>query len=67
MFSRKTVPSIKTLSSICDAFNISLSEFFSEKDDSLPKDEIIIAEKYKKLSPEQKKAFLVLLDSVSRY
>ena len=30
MFSRKTMPSIQTLNSICTAFGISLSEFFSE-------------------------------------
>lgn len=30
MFSRKTMPSISTLTQICNAFGISLSEFFSD-------------------------------------
>ena len=34
MFYRKTLPSIKTLEAICGAFNMSLSEFFSEEDNA---------------------------------
>ena len=33
MFARKTLPSITTLQSLCDAFNISMSEFFYEPKD----------------------------------
>ncbi len=35
MFNRETLPSITTLSSICKAFNISLSEFFLKKQHSM--------------------------------
>ena len=30
MFTRKTLPSITTLTKLCDAFEITLSEFFEE-------------------------------------
>lgn len=51
IWKRKSIPSIPTLEAICDAFGISLSQFFAE-------DEMCIT-----LTPEQKE----LLDTWARF
>lgn len=60
MYIRKTEPKISTLRAICDAFGITLSEFFSEK--STPDDEL--KRRIATLSPEAKSALLTLLRSM---
>ena len=45
IYRRNTVPSITTLEAICNAFGITLSQFFAEEDD------------FVQLSPEQKEMF----------
>ena len=54
MFSRKSMPSIYTLKQICDAFNISLSQFFNENE-GINNDEEYIIYNYRKLKDENKK------------
>ena len=44
MFSRGTQPSIATLTALCEAFGISLSQFFSEEND-----EILLSDEEKEL------------------
>lgn len=66
MFSRKTMPSIATLTAICDAFEISLSQFFSETDSnlilSLEEKDLIIA--YRQLSKREKNIVKSLLNQL---
>ena len=62
LYSRKAEPKLSTLRAICDAFDISLSEFFAD-DDSTNETEVDLAlqKKIAKMSLEQKKALLNLL------
>ena len=56
MFSRKSYPSIPTLAKICDAFGISLSEFFHyDLKSSQTSEEIMLLNDYRKLSNKNKK------------
>lgn len=59
LYSRKTEPKISTLRAICNAFGITLSEFFKEQDGE---DELI--RRVKSLTPDNKTALLHLLRSV---
>lgn len=59
LYSRKTEPKISTLRAICNAFGITLSEFFKEQDSE---DELI--RRVKSLTPDNKTALLHLLRSV---
>ena len=59
MYIRKTEPKIATLRAICDAFGISLSDFFREDID--PDDEL--KRRISALSPDEKQALLTLLRS----
>ena len=54
MFSRKTLPSISTLQEICQAFNISLSEFFGDNNKDLNNNEFLLLANYRKLSTKNK-------------
>ena len=57
MYVRKTLPSLTTLSNICDAFGITLSQFFANEKElgsSLDEEELLI--NYRKLTEVQKKA-----------
>lgn len=58
MFTRRTRPTIETLQMICDAFGISLSEFFEEDDKKIyaSKEEIEMLNKYRALSDKEKEA-----------
>ena len=57
MFTRKTLPSITTLSNICDGLGISLSEFFNNENKSvLANDELDLLISYRKLNEKQKEA-----------
>ena len=66
MFSRKTMPSIQTLTAICNAFNITLSDFFDET----PKGEISAEDKqlickYHSLNSKNKTIIKTLIDTLS--
>lgn len=63
MFYRKTLPSISTLMAICNAFNITLAQFFSATDTefSITNDEKKIIKKYRRLTPKNKKIVDILL------
>lgn len=54
MFSRKTMPSIATLTQLCEAFGISLAEFFNYTQNNLSTEESILISNFKKLSNEDK-------------
>ena len=59
LYSRKTEPKISTLRAICNAFGITLSEFFKEEESE---DELI--RRVKSLSQENKQALLQILKSI---
>ncbi len=62
MFIRRTLPSITTLEQLCNAFGITLSDFFKENNSQ--KDDI--STKYNMLSAENKKIVLNLVDALNK-
>lgn len=62
LYRRHTEPKISTLRSICNAFGVSLSEFFKDEDENNEEDELI--QKVKSLSEINKKALLQLLKHI---
>lgn len=67
MFSRGTCPSIETLVLLCDAFGISLSEFFSEGEKStyLSDSEKELICKYRSLPKNEKDAVIAMIKSLN--
>ena len=65
MFSRGTVPTIYTLQQICDAFGITLSEFFSEEVTLNSQDEVAVLGNYRKLDPKNKQVVRKLTEFMS--
>ena len=62
IFRRNTVPSISTLEAICNAFGISLSQFFADGDlVELTPELREVFDQWATLTPEQKQAVLGLL------
>lgn len=75
LYIRKSEPKLSTLRSICQAFGISLSEFFDFEDDEQdpndqepkeqrPNTDEMLSEIITKLTDEQKSALLILLRAV---
>jgi|AGTN01.3.fsa_nt_gi Helix-turn-helix. len=60
MFARRTLPSVSTLTSICEAFGLKLSQFFNlgEKDAVLTSEENELIDAYRKLSLKTRTAIL---------
>ncbi len=62
IFRRNTQPSINTLESICNGFNITLSQFFCEGDMVEMTDDLkMLFDAWKTLTPKQKQALLELV------
>lgn len=63
MFNRNNDPSIGTLEDICNAFGITLSQFFADEGElvALNKAQVEMLEKWSTLTSEQKNALLKLL------
>lgn len=59
LYSRNAEPKLSTLRSICNAFGITLSDFFKKEE---PDDELI--RKVKALSKENKQALLQLIKNI---
>lgn len=62
MFNRETLPSITTLECICNAFGITMSEFFAE--DAVKPSETVESEfnfLYNKIDDESKKSLLMIM------
>ncbi len=67
LYSRKSEPKLSTLTSICNAFGITLSEFFLEetqKEEEENKIDDFLQKNIAKLSFSQKKALLAFLKSL---
>lgn len=65
MFSRGTVPTIYTLEQICEAFGITLAEFFSEEVKLNSQDEVALLANYRKLETKDKKVVRKLSEFMS--
>ena len=63
MLKRGNPPKIETLSCICDAFGITLSQFFMEDElvEVLSKNEKDLIESFRKLTPTKQQALIDLL------
>lgn len=63
MKARKSPPKIETLQAICNAFGITLSQFFLEDEqvEVLSEQEKTLISGFRKLSPEKKQALIDLL------
>ena len=66
MFNRETLPSIPTLQLLCDAFGITVSDFFKEDISSASTEDDEILRSYRRLNRSEKDAFMVLLRSISK-
>ena len=67
MFNRETLPSIITLECLCNAFGITMSDFFANPTEqvSLLSEEKEIIECYRLASPEARESIKVLLRELS--
>lgn len=61
LFIRCNAPTIPTLEKICGALGITMSEFFSKEQTSYEYKEKELLTEWRKLSPETKDAFLILI------
>ena len=63
MKARNSAPKLDTLQAICNAFGITLSQFFLEDEqiEVLNRQEKILIEQYRKLPPKKQKALIDLL------
>ena len=67
MFNRETLPSIPTLKNLCDAFGITMSEFFKDETEipyRLQKNEELLT-LFNKLTEQEKDSLLILLRKIS--
>ena len=66
MFSRGTCPTVDTLEKICDAFGITLSDFFEENDRKthVSRDELELLRKYRALSDKEKDAVKSMINAL---
>ena len=66
IFHRNTVPSLVTLESICDAFGITLCQFFAEGNFIAPSDEqTLLLQQWARLRKEQRIALLNLMEKMN--
>lgn len=67
IFRRNCTPSFSTLETICGAFGITMSQFFSEGEmiELTPENKLLF-ENWTGLTPEQKDAFLQLLKTIKQ-
>lgn len=67
IFRRNTLPSIPTLEIICNAFGITLSQFFSEEENSvsLSSDQKDLLKNWGKLPIKKRKILIDLIDAMA--
>ena len=64
MFTRKSNPSIPTLIQLCEAFGITLSQFFDDKELEYSDDELMLLSNYKKLKEKEKHIINSFIDNI---
>ena len=67
LYMRNTEPKISTLRAICNAFGITLAEFFSDEEFTKEQanNEKELSDRFSKLTDTQKKAFMSMLRSIT--
>lgn len=67
LYMRNTEPKISTLRAICNAFGITLAEFFSDEEFTKEQEnnEKELSDRFSKLTDTQKKAFMSMLRSIT--
>lgn len=68
MFARGTCPTVDTLKRICEAFGITLAEFFEEDERKahVSKEELELLNKYRALSDKEKDAVKSMINALFR-
>ena len=68
MFNRETLPSITTLECLCNAFGITMSEFFDEtvENPTAEQEEKELLRLFSKMTSEEKQSLLLLLRGFSK-
>ena len=68
MFARGTCPTVDTLEKICEAFGISLAEFFeaNERKTHVSKEELELLNKYRALTDKEKDAVKSMINALSK-
>ena len=64
MFSRGTLPSLTTLKQLCDAFGITMAQFFESDSNGFSDEEQLIISNYRKLENQEKEVIKKLLESI---
>lgn len=65
MFNRNNAPTLPTLEAVCEAFGITLAQFFLEGNSpELTEEQRILFAKWSTLKDEQKQALLALIDAM---
>ena len=66
-YRKKMLPTLSSLDKICRAFDMTMAQFLSETDGltEITPDQRELLDKWELLSPIQKKAFLILMDSIA--
>ena len=67
LYMRNTEPKISTLRAICNAFGITLAEFFTDEEftEKQENNEKELSDRFSKLTDTQKKAFMSMLRSIT--
>lgn len=65
-YKKSMTPSFASLEKICNAFGVSMSQFFAESDNPifLSENQYALLEKWELLTPLQKERFLSLIDAI---
>ncbi len=67
LFIRYNAPSIATLEKICEAFGITMSEFFESEDEiDRADDESALILEYRRLSPDAKEHLICMLKEINK-
>lgn len=66
-YNKQMLPSLQSLEKICNAFDMTMSQFLAEDEKlaEITPDQKALLSKWELLSPRQKQAFLELMDSVT--
>ena len=64
LYNRKNEPKLSTLTALCNAFGITLSEFFAEESEDMHSIDAQLQEKISHLSPAQKATLLQFLKTL---
>lgn len=65
MFNRNNAPTLPTLEAVCQAFSITLAQFFANEDEmTLTEEQQMLFAKWSTLTNQQKKILLELMDAI---